>query len=222
LAEKLKRGSWLRIGDVYDVLEVHAGEDGRNLLRLVGRQSTPALFHVRAFTILDGRFPSTWTISSSEDAFVLGPEPWREAGFWDRFFDREPEAVRIYEVECWKMGIALGAQASRVQAFEAFRDVLFAVGNHELSTDLLTVSLGMDYLHGHRADPAYEDEWAERWGDAESLPFDGAFAAAMRFLQFEVSWSDEPVVLRLLSGGGEDWTRLRSLFREKLKRHHEP
>jgi hypothetical protein len=83
---------WLHAGKVYDVLSV----EGRGKYRIESEQSgTPALFDSAIFEVVDGSRPSNW-VAYGEN---LLPERWAARGFWEAFFDGEPEALRIYREE---------------------------------------------------------------------------------------------------------------------------
>ena len=58
----------------------------------------PVLVPGSSFEVVDGSRPASWVVSDLADqSFDLGPPEWQEVGFWERFFDREPEALAIYE-----------------------------------------------------------------------------------------------------------------------------
>ena len=91
--------TWLRAGVTYDVLEVRA-EPGRPVqLRVAAEQSgTPALFDSARFDTVDGMIPSHWRARLSPGGtLTLGPEEWSAPGFWEAYFDDDPEAVVAYE-----------------------------------------------------------------------------------------------------------------------------
>lgn len=90
--------SWLELDAEYDVLEIHAGPDRRVLLRLMaGDAGTPALFDAAAFLVVDRKMPDCWEASVDEGGLLyIGPPEWREPGFWEAYFDREPAAVKTY------------------------------------------------------------------------------------------------------------------------------
>jgi hypothetical protein len=94
------KSGWLTIGKTYHVLEVMQ-DRGRWLLRLIGDEPNGlALFQLEQFEIVSSKIPSSWIISwGKEGFFELTTEAWRDAGFWDRYYDRDPEALRIFEDE---------------------------------------------------------------------------------------------------------------------------
>jgi hypothetical protein len=92
---------WLTIGKIYHVLEVsHSSNDGRWLLRFVGEEPNGvALFFLEEFEVVTSKIPPTWIIGWTKGLFKLTPEPWSQAGFWDRYYDRDPDAIRVFEEE---------------------------------------------------------------------------------------------------------------------------
>jgi len=44
--------------------------------------------------------PPTWVATSPDSARLsFEPEAWAVTGYWERFFDREPEAVATFDEE---------------------------------------------------------------------------------------------------------------------------
>ena len=94
---------WLKVGGVYHVLGIWI-ELGQVRFRLVGEESTPALYQPEMFEILSGRIPRTWVASSpSPGCISLEPAAWSHAGFWEKYFDQDPEALATFEEECRKI-----------------------------------------------------------------------------------------------------------------------
>ncbi len=90
---------WAKIGRVYHVLCVEAGP-GHTSLRLIGEEPTPALFKPEMFEVIGTRIPPTWVIASPRPGCLsIAPDAWNAAGFWERFFDGEPEAVATFDEE---------------------------------------------------------------------------------------------------------------------------
>jgi hypothetical protein len=90
---------WLTIGKIYDVLEVTF--DGEWLLRLIGdAPNGVALFQLKMFEVVDPHIPPNWiAIWGNNGLFFLSPRPWTHTGFWERYYDRDPNAVQIFEEE---------------------------------------------------------------------------------------------------------------------------
>ena len=95
------KSAWLTIGKIYHVLSVELGSDQKWKLRLVGDGfNGVALFHLEEFEIVTSKIPNSWVMAWGKDGFFeLTPETWREPGFWERYYNREPNTVRIFEDE---------------------------------------------------------------------------------------------------------------------------
>ena len=94
----LKSDGWLTVGSEYMVLCIYIDASRGVLLRLMGDDKfTPAMFSGELFEITEQTIPQNW-IAKKEACgdYSLGPKAWSESGFWERFFDREEEAVAIF------------------------------------------------------------------------------------------------------------------------------
>jgi hypothetical protein len=95
----VERSTWAKIGCVYHVLSIWI-EPGRTRLRLVGEDPKPTLFAPEMFEVVSSVIPSAWVIGSPKPGCLsLEPEAWNAAGFWERFFDQEQEAIASFEEE---------------------------------------------------------------------------------------------------------------------------
>jgi hypothetical protein len=93
------RSAWAKVGDVYHVLGIWL-EPTQTRLRLVGDEATPALFEPEMFEVVSTKIPPTWVVTSPKPGCLsLQPEAWSRAGFWEHFFDGEPEAVATFKEE---------------------------------------------------------------------------------------------------------------------------
>ena len=79
----------------------HATTATISAFRLIGDgKGGVALFPAESFEVVSPAVARTWNTSwSSNGFFQLTPERWTRAGFWERFYDQEPDAVRIFEEE---------------------------------------------------------------------------------------------------------------------------
>jgi hypothetical protein len=96
---------WLTIGRLYHVLSVISDSHGRWLVRIMG-DSEPGLglFSLRQFEIVSDTIPSSWIVTwNNEGVFELTTKAWSEQGFWDRYFDNDPIARKIFERERQKI-----------------------------------------------------------------------------------------------------------------------
>jgi hypothetical protein len=92
---------WLTLGKIYHVLEVVQDTDRKWFFRIVGDGlNGVALFPLEEFEILTAKIPHTWIVVWGRDGFFeLSPEPWSKLGFWEAYYDRSPDAARVFEEE---------------------------------------------------------------------------------------------------------------------------
>ena len=93
--ESLESSSWLSVGKVYHVLSMNM-EDGLPIkFQLIGNDGqTPAYHDANQFEIVTNNIPTGWVIDfMSQSHFRLSPKAWSKPGFWEEYFDGEPEAV---------------------------------------------------------------------------------------------------------------------------------
>jgi hypothetical protein len=96
-SQPVERSPWAKLGGVYHVLGIWV-DRAQTRLRLIGEEPTPALFEPEMFEVVSSAIPSIWVINSPKPGCLsLEPEVWSRSGFWEEFFDREPEAVACFE-----------------------------------------------------------------------------------------------------------------------------
>jgi hypothetical protein len=101
-----ERSSWLTIGKVYHVLEVHVASREINLRIMADNNRTPALRRWTEFEAVTARIPACWIVNFEPDSHLtLGPSAWMTDGFWVRYFDGEQEEQKIFE-DVYRMIIA--------------------------------------------------------------------------------------------------------------------
>ncbi len=96
-----QKHSWVTIGKLYHVLEV-VQDQNRWLFRLIGDkpENGPALFRFEQFEIVTSKIPPSWIVAWGKDGSLhLRPESWNEPGFWERYYDKDTDAMRIFEEE---------------------------------------------------------------------------------------------------------------------------
>jgi hypothetical protein len=95
------RSRWLTLGKLYNVLEVVLDGPNRWLLRLAGDgEDAVGLFQLDQFEIVSAKIPSTWIARwNDRGGFLLTTETWSQLGYWDRYYDRDPEARKAFEDE---------------------------------------------------------------------------------------------------------------------------
>ena len=92
----------VRIGEEYPVLEVFAARS-RILFRLPDRGArldeieSPGLWDAGMFEIVSDRMPTCWVTRLEDGRLTLAPREWQRPGFWEDFFDHEPDAVADYD-----------------------------------------------------------------------------------------------------------------------------
>lgn len=97
--QRVESSAWAKIGSVYHVLSVWV-EPGLTRLRLIGDEPTPALFEPEMFELVSSVIPPNWVVTSPRAGCLsFAPGAWGDAAFFERFFDGEPEAVAVFEVE---------------------------------------------------------------------------------------------------------------------------
>jgi hypothetical protein len=96
-----ERSSWLTVGKLYQVLAIELDNGGLWLLRLIGDGlNGVALFRLEDFEVISAKVSPSWVVCWKTDGlFDLSPERWARPGFWEKFYDNSPEAVRIFEEE---------------------------------------------------------------------------------------------------------------------------
>jgi hypothetical protein len=91
--------AWLRPGVEYEVLDVTAYPGGHVDVRLASEQSgVPALFDSSQFTTVDDTIPASWRMRVTDGGVLrIGPEEWLRPGFWEGYFDDDPEARAAFD-----------------------------------------------------------------------------------------------------------------------------
>ncbi len=99
--EVLDSSSWLTVGKVYHVLSVNM-EDGLPIkFQLVSDdEQIPAYHDANQFEIITNIIPKGWIADFvSKSHFRLSPKAWSQPGFWEAYFDGEPEAIELFNAE---------------------------------------------------------------------------------------------------------------------------
>jgi hypothetical protein len=95
------RSPWLTVGKEYTVLSVYFDVHGRWLLLLMGdNEPGLGLFPFCHFSVVDSSLPSNWVaLWHTDGTFELTPVPWAKSGYWERYFDGDPESVSLFDEE---------------------------------------------------------------------------------------------------------------------------
>ena len=90
---------WLTLGKVYHVLEVIQDPRRKWLLRVLGNGSDGVgIFRLEQFEIVSTKVPDAWIVDLNTDGdLTLTTEDWNKPGFWDAYYDRDPNARKKFE-----------------------------------------------------------------------------------------------------------------------------
>lgn len=92
--------SWLTVGKVYDVLSLEFESKGPRHVRLVGDgRNGVALFPLESFEVVSATIPLSWVACWNADGlFQLAPSRWMQDGFWEKYYDGDPEIIQLFEI----------------------------------------------------------------------------------------------------------------------------
>lgn len=94
----LENSSWLSIGREYHVLSVNMDDGSPLKFQLIGDDGqSPAYHDANQFEVVCNEIPEDWIIDFVSKSYLrLFPKAWSEPGFWEAYFDGEPEAVNLF------------------------------------------------------------------------------------------------------------------------------
>jgi hypothetical protein len=97
--------SWLKEGHTYTVLEIYVDSRGINYRLISEESATPALHSSLLFEPVNSHVPSSWVISveNNGESITMAPRPWLIKGFWEKFFDNDLDALKIFKQESYKI-----------------------------------------------------------------------------------------------------------------------
>lgn len=100
------KSHWLTLHREYLVLEFVAIPLRSLKVRVLADDGfTPILVDSAQFLAIDQRLPASWVCSITEGGIVsMGPKAFLERGFWERFFDLDPDALKRFRQELDTMG----------------------------------------------------------------------------------------------------------------------
>ncbi|NOU34476.1 MAG: hypothetical protein HOO96_41820 [Polyangiaceae bacterium] len=93
----------LKMGREYYVLSIERGATVMKYRIVSEEDVVPVLFDENLFDVVDSTMPSTWVPTETDRGVERSPAPWMQSGFWERFFDQDPDANRVFDEECDKM-----------------------------------------------------------------------------------------------------------------------
>lgn len=82
--------AWVRIGSVYEVVEIYAPAAGPATLRIVDESGAPSIWPSTMFVPQGPELSGQWGCEVVEGAVTLAPLPFLEPGFWEAYFDGDP------------------------------------------------------------------------------------------------------------------------------------
>jgi hypothetical protein len=105
IAGEGERDSWLTLNDEYQVLSVLMTTKGPAKLRIIADDGrTPILADASQFAVSPQPLPPSWVLAIREGGVVeIGPPSWLEPGFWERYFDRDADAISQFQQEIVRM-----------------------------------------------------------------------------------------------------------------------
>jgi hypothetical protein len=141
LEETRQRNGWLTIGKEYVVLAIEAAPGREVNLQFVGDDgSVPAIRSSVQFVTTSSTLPSNWQVEVRQGGYLrLAPASWLRSGFWDDYFDRQPDAVAEFD-----------AQRRRIEAEDAGKQIYSNPRQHlkELIEAFLDgVDRSLDHVH---------------------------------------------------------------------------
>lgn len=94
---------WLKADKEYVVLAVEY-QAQKVSYRIAAENGTPALFEAEFFATVDPTVDPHWVLRHPEGSqSELVPLEWTRIGFWEEFFDDDPEAKVAYETVLERM-----------------------------------------------------------------------------------------------------------------------
>ncbi len=99
--EVIEHSSWLTVGRTYTVLEIFAESNSVDF-RLIGDDGkTPAYHDAQQFEVVTDAIPKEWCINFKPGMYLeLAPKRWSKDGFWEAYFNDDPEAVKAFDDVC--------------------------------------------------------------------------------------------------------------------------
>lgn len=93
--------SWVAVHSVYPVLALLAKSDGRvQLLITTDEPHSYGWFDALYFRTVDESMPANWIARVHPGGLLeIAPSAWMEVGFWESYYDADPEAERVLKRE---------------------------------------------------------------------------------------------------------------------------
>jgi len=105
LGDDRRSDPWLTLNKEYQVISVELRPRGVAKLRIIADDHrTPILVDSSLFAANGEPLPTNWVCTIREGGTVeFEPQSWAELDFWERYFDRDPVAMTVFEEELRRM-----------------------------------------------------------------------------------------------------------------------
>jgi hypothetical protein len=101
---EVESSPWLTHGRVYHVMSTHVSRDGKRSYGIINshpKDEWPQMGRHQAecFEVVSKIIPSNWREWEGEGGSGMSPTAWQVPGFYETFYDHDPEAYPIFERE---------------------------------------------------------------------------------------------------------------------------
>lgn len=97
---QLDSSPWITVDREYTVVAVAAQVAGRVQVQLLNDTNSLGWFDADCFLTVDPAIPANWSARIGEGgALEMAPSAWLEEGFWERYYDADPDAQESVERE---------------------------------------------------------------------------------------------------------------------------
>ncbi|WP_374377430.1 hypothetical protein [Dongia sp.] len=96
---------WLKVGQVYNVLSIFIDQDGKRSYAIVGNEHegewpNMVSHEAECFEVVSTIVPSNWRVWIHESSAIgVSPATWQAPDFAERFYDRDPSILPIFQRE---------------------------------------------------------------------------------------------------------------------------
>ena len=88
----VQSSEWVTLGKTYSVLTIAALPEGIRV-RFLADDGSPVVWSGENFEVVEPMVPIGWAIRIDPLGLTCGPPALIAPGFWERFFDGDPDAV---------------------------------------------------------------------------------------------------------------------------------
>ena len=92
---------WLTLGKEYLVLSMEICDNEISYLLIDdSNNGVPGLHYASQFEVMSNKIPTNWKINPGTlNIFTLGPQAWEEDEFWERCYDGDLDAIKVFKRE---------------------------------------------------------------------------------------------------------------------------